>query len=474
MSTVEGNAIPLTETDDNLIGGFVIGLVFIGITAGIFSLIYRMSDMSADATIKNIISQVLLAVAALFIIALLANYKAMDIMQDHAYQILVFSYLFGISIFAGGFILSGVSIMISSGGSIMGMFVSGLGVLILFFVYMTWERMKNKLFLAAEWMKVATTIVLNEPGMLLLSFIQSVVIGIGVITQFILIYVWGIYVSHGNISERISSSVVWLIIFLYYWFTAFVVYYFDGANTFISYQRIKGVDPKVGHGISASTKNIGSIAVFSLITGTIGFLKFFARTKIETSRSSLNSGSSEDDISAALLKFVFMVIIYFFMVILEWIYYYISFFTLPIIIIRKKKALEAMSESKEYFMQRPWEILVSDMGFNWGMNTMYFIIGLILAVCGFAYGYMVIGIVNGLPPITWGIIMGLVSLIFGVLITKFFIKPLYTAFITTIYVYASEGVQGMVIVPDNLKNKIMTMSQYQNFSVNNRRRPRPW
>ena len=450
MSSSTTGSPDILEIDDQTIGALFVSLVFIGVSAIVVNFAATRTTIFDDSKISSTIYQILLALGFLFILAIAANYKALDFLQDHARAILIWSYLISFGLIVGGLGILGIVIILS--GSSIGFIFIIIAAGLFFLFRWIWPRLKERLERAAEWLTISATIVLAEPGMIVLSFIQSLVVGIAVITEAIMLFAWINYADSSGVSEDTSNFVVYSILFLYLWLALSIIYYFDGANTYVSYARIHGTDPKIAQGLHASSNKIISIIFYALISAivtTIVYLLFFAsRQQREGARMSSGRGGSTQ---AAMFAFFLAIIAS----IVQWLYHLVSFFTLPSIIIRQKNTKEAMSESYGLFRKTFWDLIISDMGYSIGSRIMYIVSGLILAVCGFAYGYFVASsVADTETALYWGIVVGLIALVLGLLVTKFFLRPLYTALVTTIYVYATEGPQALKIVPPKLSNYI--------------------
>lgn len=428
----------ILNMDDQMIGSFIMMAIFIGFTAYMINFINTNTTMLSDSKFGSVIYQLLLGAAFLVLLALFANYKALDFLQDHAYGIIKWSYLITFVAIIGAFAIFGLFML----PSIVGIVLLALAGLFLLFTIWIWPSLKARIELAAEWLTMSATIVLNEPGMIVLSFIQSIVIGIAGLTGTFSIYAWNQYADASNISQNNSDLVVYGITFLYLWITLFVIYYFDGANTYIAYSRLKGHDPKVGQGINSATHKILSLLFYALISAIVWVIVNFIYSWAKQARRSARSGKGNNSMA------VLAIFAQIFAGVVEIVYHLVSFFTLPSIIVRQNGLPNAMSESYHLFRNTFWDVIISDTGYSFGSIIMYFVVAVILSIGGFAYGYFVGG------QLFWGFVVAILGLILGLLMTKFFLRPLYTSLVTTIYVYASEGPNSMKIVPKKLANHL--------------------
>lgn len=442
----------ILNQDDSKIGALFVGFLFVAITGGIYAFLAMNTNVFSQSVAGKIITQLLIGLLVIFIAAVVANYVALDFLQDHARAILVWSYNLML-IFFGLLIFGGAALLIYVGLVAFGGIMLVIGLIFAFFIIRSYRFMIMRLERAAQWLTIATTVVLNEPGMIIIAFVQSLVIGIGMITESIAVFVWRLYATNQNLDANFSQNVLSLIGFLYLWFMLFVLYYFDGANTFIAYVRIKGADPTVGQGFAAASHKmlslIGYAFVTAVVTTIVNSIRSFARQQRSKNIDRNNIGWG---IAMMLLSFLASIA--------QYLYYLVSFFTLPSIIIRKNSLADGMRESYNLFKKYAWDVIISDMGYSYGQNMMYIVSALVSGGLGFVYGYFTAqaGSYAG-GPVLWGIIIGIAALIIGILITKFFLRPLYTSFVTTIYVYATEGPAAIAIAPNALLTQIDTSLQ---------------
>ena len=447
----------IIDTDDSMIGGLGMGLVFIAASAGLLGFISQNTAIFSSQ-IGEFLLQFLIGFGFLFILAIFANYKGLDVIQDHAFAIIKWSYLISIGLFIGMLAIFGI-LTLSSG---FGIILLGVAALVAFLFARAWPWILERIRRAAEWIKISVTIVLNEPGMIVLSLIQSIVVGITVIVEALSLIAWTRYSEINQVSEQVTDTVTYGILFLYLWLALSVIYYFDGANTFISYARIHGKDPTVGQGLNAATKKLFSIIGYALISAVVYFV---TRLAILQSYKMQSKADNPGQVIAA-------VVIRILADIALWLYHLVSFFTLPSIIIRQKTTTQAMGESKDLFRRTFWDMIISDMGYSYAANILYIVTGLIVAAAGFGYGFL-LGTIYGVDfvePAVLGIIIAVIALFFGLFASKFFLKPVYTALVTTIYVYATEGPDALQIVNPEMKTYLDTASNNPKFLRENNMR----
>lgn len=438
----------IESAGDNTLGGVVVALVFVILTITIYGILGSQTNVLGQSSFIQFLTQVVLGGILILLISIFANYSVLKWVRQNAKQVIFWGFMGTILFFVGGIFLLGIFLFLSNpfiGGVVLFVAIA-LGALAIFF----WKAVQRRIDRAARWLSVASSVVMSEPGMLLMSLAQSVVLTVGAITQYIVIYSFQ-YFQADNLSADQMNNILSIISFFYIWFTFFTLYYFGGVNVHMAYARIKGVDPTIGQGISSATRKIPSLLLYSLISTIVQVVTNFGRYSSQTRSQNGFGVRNTRDISAAVLGAVWQII----GGIIRYLYYLVSFFTLPIIIIRRKGAIAAMKESYHYFKNNPWDIIISDMSFSWGVWSIYLFTSVISGVAGFAYGTALTFIYwGGTGYIVIGILFAFITFMAGIFITKLFISPLYTAFTTTIYVYASEGPDAIAVAPPELITQI--------------------
>ena len=439
----------ISEVKDNKLGGIIVALIFLIVTSVIFAFIANQTNLFADDAFLTVIFQVLLGIAIIFIICIVSNIFALKRMHTHAFALLAFSYAFIVILISGGLILLGAFGFLYNTPTL-SLIGFGGGLLVIVLAIVLWKLFLRKhLVKAAKWLSIAANVVVNEPGMLVVSFIQGLIISIAGATSTTLIY--SIVELYGPDYQGADLGIILgLIQFFYLWLTFFLIYYFDAVNIFVAYSRIKGVDPTIGQGISAASSRVLSIGVFALISTLVYFITNILRN---LASEGYQSSSNNNNPAGA----IFSVVLSFLLSFVEYIYYLISFFTLPIITIRKKGAVESMKESYKMFTKNTWDIILSDMSFSWGVFALYTLSGAIAGGFGFLYGAVLFtAAYDANDALLGGLFIGIVSIFVGIIITKLFVRPLYNAFVTAFYVYASEGPDALVIASTELVDQVET------------------
>lgn len=72
----------------------------------------------------------------------------------------------------------------------------------------------------------------------------------------------------------------YVVLFLFYILTSFIATYFGAAIIHGALRRFRGEDPNIKSSLAAANKQIVSIAVFSLFSGTLGYLLNFIENRV--------------------------------------------------------------------------------------------------------------------------------------------------------------------------------------------------
>ena len=463
----------LTETDDRLILGLFVSLIFLGLATALVGYLAQGTNVLADNKATALILKILIGAVALIVITVLANFKALDILQDHAEGLMKGLTIFFLAIFPVFFTFFGIAALIYNpiAGIIVLVFLALPFWLLMF--KLIWPAMKRRIEFSAQMVKVATTIVTNEPGMIGVGILQTLFTGIIMAFLAIMGFIIRYTLLYNNENSNIGLAVQIISLFVVYWVGFIINYYFDGVNIFMAYQRLKNKDPKIGQGFSRASKRLPAIAGYAAITAIFILLLKLAQFVIhlgetEEGGEGKSSGTSELTLSGlawSLGSFIFKLGFFLIIGFLAFIYYLLTFFVLPVIIIRKKSLKESMKESMNLFEDRLWDILYSEMGLGWASFIMYSFTGVISLVVGGFYGYYAYN-----KSLLMAAVFGIGALIFAIILTGFIFRPVRLSTITILYTYATEGSQGLFMVPDELKEKIDELAEHPRVYRPNRRR----
>lgn len=412
-------------------------LIFLALTSVIIGFVFRNSGV-VESGFSTFLFYLVIGVAFFTILALYTNYRVLLWLTDNSYEVFLalFALLFGVSIIWLGLVGLALVVVANSFGYVL--FV--VGGLIVISVYRNKSKIMTKIEMMSEWFSIAASIVIKEPGMIILATIQFLISAILFLTFITLTISVSVL--------TISLSTYFAVVIIYFWLSLTLIYYFDAANTYVAYARLNGVDPKISHGLNVANKKLGSILIFALISAIV-------MTIVYTLRSIACLRHIRDD-NPIVLFFAYTIgmIAYLLSLIAEGIYHLISFFVIPSIVIKGKKTFGAMSESASLFRRKTWDVLFTDTAFSLGAILFYFVTGLITGFLGFLFGLTispsldphnmilyssVVSTFGQGQTISVGLYTALIAIIFGTLVTKFFIRPLYVSLVTIVYVYATEG-----------------------------------
>lgn len=108
----------------------------------------------------------------------------------------------------------------------------------------------------------------------ILSSIFSILAVVGVVALALLGAHYLAGISFADTASTAAEEQFWsyAALFVIYLLTAFIVNFFGAAITFGAMERFRGNDPTVRKSIAAAKHHVASIAGFSLLTATIGFI----------------------------------------------------------------------------------------------------------------------------------------------------------------------------------------------------------
>ena len=201
-----------------------------------------------------------------------------------------------------------------------------------------------------------------------------------------------------------ADIVAYILLFLFYFATYFVIIFFNCALVSCAIIRFKGGDPTVMDGLRAAMGSIHYIAMWALVAATVGLI-----LKVIESRSE-NVGR----FIAGLLGAAWSML---------------TFFVAPILVVEQRAPWDAFKRSKDVMVKTWGETFAAS--FSLGLlNIVVFLIGGLPIVAGI---FMV-----GASPIIGYILIaiGIILVIGGILCTT----ALDTILLAALYIYAEEGV----------------------------------
>src|SRR3989344_2290912 len=129
--------------------------------------------------------------------------------------------------------------------------------------------------------------------------------------------------------ETTPSALFYLLLFVYYVITSFIIIFFNTGLINCTHMRLNGKDPTFKDGIKNAWKHLGSIIVWSLISATVGLILRIIIDKIEESEKLGPLGKIIGSIFIGLLGLAWNLL---------------TFLVIPVIIFENKSAFSAIKQ----------------------------------------------------------------------------------------------------------------------------------
>ncbi len=214
-----------------------------------------------------------------------------------------------------------------------------------------------------------------------------------------------------------ATVVYYIVLFIYYLVTFFIINFFQSGMLVIASARFKGQDATFNDGMNEAKHNVGKLFMWSMVSATVGVI--------------LN-------IIANNFKLVGRIVAY----ILGAAWNILTYFSLPALIIGKNSIRGSFKESAMIIRKTWGETIIV----NLGMSLFFGVIILLAFIMG-------IGILVLAPSMTTGIIIGGIFLLFamGVSILS---STLGTIFKLALYEYARTGTIVQGFSPELVQNAV--------------------
>ncbi len=235
-----------------------------------------------------------------------------------------------------------------------------------------------------------------------------IVSGILTIIAFISLFIPFVIIA---LATGISPPLFYLLFFVYYLITSFIVIFFNTGLIACAHMRLNGKDPTFKDGLSKAWKHITQILAWSLISATVGLILRMIVDRIENSERLGPVG-----------KFVGMI----FIGLLGMAWSFLTFFVIPVMIFENKGVFVSIKHSGSLFKKTWGENVLGQfsMGLVFGLLSL---IGVGAFVLAFLSGsFAVILVVGGLVLLYWTILAILSASLNGV-------------FVAALYNYATTG-----------------------------------
>lgn len=224
----------------------------------------------------------------------------------------------------------------------------------------------------------------------------------------------GFYASGITSNEPNSGWVVAICFIIYYFLGTFVVVFFNTGLIACAQIRLSGGDPRFRDGIAYALKHVGRIALWALITATVGYILRAIRER----------GGLIGSIVAGIVGIAWNLI---------------TFFVIPVIIFENLGVIESIKRSASLF-RKTWG---ENMVLRFSLALMFGLLGLVglipIGVAVATKSAVVIAIVVGVVFLFW-VILAIIG------------YSLNGIFATALYDYASTGIVPTAYSPEVIQN----------------------
>lgn len=215
--------------------------------------------------------------------------------------------------------------------------------------------------------------------------------------------------------DKLQTPVYYLFLFVYYFVTYFVISFFSAVMATCVSIRMKGGNPSLRDGINNAFAHIGSLALWSLLSATVGLI-----LRIIAERSRLLGR-----IVASILGAVWSLA---------------TFFVIPVLVLENLSVGNGIKRSKDMFLKTWGENFVGGLGVGVFFGLL-FIVGLVI---GTAAMIMASTLTQPMIPM---ILIGAVCLLFFIVL-GIISSALSSIFNIALYNYAATGAMPVGISPD--------------------------
>jgi hypothetical protein len=211
-------------------------------------------------------------------------------------------------------------------------------------------------------------------------------------------------------SSNIGTVGGFVILFIFYLVTSFIVTYFTSGLVGAALIRLRGDDPNFGDGIRIANQHIGPIFIFAIMSATVGVLTAIIRGN-QRNRNIARS------VAAGLTEFAWNLA---------------SFLAVPIIVSRPVGAPEALKQST-LLLKKTWgEQIIGNAGIG-----LVFAVPFILLVIGGIFG--IVALANAGQGTAALVLLAVIILLIALLaVIQTALTGIYKA---AVYLYAAEHVE---------------------------------
>lgn len=250
-----------------------------------------------------------------------------------------------------------------------------------------------------------------------------IISGVGMIVATILFFIPEAFLVRPILSTDEPTTAQWItalvILFAYYLVTSFVVIFSNTALVGATLKLIEGEPATVGDGIRIARARLGKVAVYSLMSATVGVV----------AGSITQAGRRSDNVLAMIATAIIGGA-------LQGAWSILIFFALPVMVVENVGVRDSLKRSFELFKQTWGEGFVGSTAIG-GVSCL-----VSLAVALTSGGIMVAGALNGL----WGlVILGAVLLVLGLVGISLLRGAVNGIFQASMYHFAATGDAGPFI-----------------------------
>lgn len=229
--------------------------------------------------------------------------------------------------------------------------------------------------------------------------------------------------SFDRLNDGVPNALDFLMIFLFYVFSYFVIIFFNAALVFAAHERLEGGDPNIRSGLAGASSRIVTIFMWSVVAAIVGLI--------------LQILSSQARERGGIMGIIGQLIV----AMLGAAWSLVTFFVVPLIVIEHRGLADSFRTSLS-LLRRTWgEQVVGNFGLGLLQLVATLLAVLITAVLGFALSLL------GTAGIVLTVVIGIV-LVVGVSLVFATLNGIYKA---ALYNYAADGQVPSLFTEDTIR-----------------------
>lgn len=181
--------------------------------------------------------------------------------------------------------------------------------------------------------------VLNQDRELLVFPLISGILTFGIIATFVLPIIWTVESFGEEWIDGVSETAAYSLLFVFYFISYSITYYFNAAIVSCAIYRMKGGNPDLKGGIRAASARFKEILAWALVSSTVGLILKMIQNKSNT----------VGKIAAGLVGVAWSVA---------------SYLVIPILVMEKKGPLDAIKASSALVKKTWGEQVAGNIGFG--------------------------------------------------------------------------------------------------------------